>query len=75
MLEKLKEYFEREYKSTKRYLETLTTKAQKKHAVDITIHEMIGACTIIQFIDKILTFAEIDALYDEYRKKMKKLLD
>ena len=29
MLEKLKKYFEKEYKDTKRYLETLTTSAQK----------------------------------------------
>lgn len=75
MLEKIKEYFEREYKDTKSYLETLKTNRQKKHAVNITLHEMVGASTVIQFIDETLSFTEIDTLYWEYRKKLEKLLD
>lgn len=75
MLEKLKKYFERECKSTKKYLEILTTDAQKKRAVDITIHEMVGACTVIQIVDETLAFAEIEAMYQEYKKKLEKLLD
>ena len=75
MLEKLKKYFEREYKSTKQYLEVLTTDAQKKRAVNITIREMMGACTVIQIIDETLSIAEIEAMYQEYKKKLEKLLD
>ena len=36
---------------------------------------MVGACTVIQFIDETLAFAEIEAMYQEYKKKLEKLLD
>ena len=75
MLEKLKEYFEREYKSTKIYLESLATDEKKKLAVNITFREMMGACTLIQIIDETLSFAEIEAMYQDYKGKLEKLLD
>ena len=75
MLEKLKEYFEREYKGTKIYLESLPTDEKKKLAVNITFCEMMGACTLIQIIDESLAFADVEAMYQEYKNKLEKLLD
>ena len=75
MLEKLKEYFEREYRCTKIYLDSLLTNKKKELAVNITFCEMMGACTLIQIIDESLAFADVEAMYLEYKEKLEKLLD
>ena len=72
MLEKVKEFYEREYISTERYLKGKYC-GDKRMVVEKTISYFLGIAQFVQTIG--VKFEDIDVLYNIYKKKLEKLLD
>ena len=72
MLEKVKEYFESEYRDTVRGIERNYVWTTPQKLVDRAI---VNCLAVAQFSQTIgVTFAEVNALYDEYKEKLENLL-
>lgn len=75
MLDKVKNFYEEEYKSTLRWLssEHCKTKEDKIKSINYAIQRCLGIALFVQGLDT--SFEEIDTLYTEYRKKFCELLN
>lgn len=70
MLEKVREYYEMEYRDTVRALEKSWV-TDKKMAVWYAIQRCLGVAQFVQIAG--VSFEEIDALYDEFKEKLENL--
>lgn len=72
MLEKAKNFFEKEYKSTEWYLKNRTlfllSDAQVKEG---TVQRCLGVAQFVQQLG--VSFEEISPIYDEYKEKIESL--
>lgn len=73
MLEKVKEYYESEYKSTKGCIDRQVEWMTPAELVNVTLHQMLGIAQFVQTVG--VSYEEIDKLYTEYKEKLEKLLD
>lgn len=74
MTDKIKNFYEQEYKSTITWLssEYCKTKEDKIRSINYAIQRCLGVSLFAQGLD--VSFEEVDALYTEYRKKFYELL-
>lgn len=72
MLEKIREYYEMEYRDTARSIEKSWC-TDKKMAVWYAIQRCLGVAQFVQIAG--VSFEEIETLYDEIKEKLEKLLD
>lgn len=72
MLEKAKEYFEREYVDCVRAIERKYDWSTPKEFVWRAITDCLAVAMFVQTIG--VTYEEIDPLYMEYKKKLENLL-
>lgn len=73
MLDKIKDFFEEEYTSTKRYLKSPYAKGRERMVVDKSISRCLGVAQFVQNVG--VTYDDISPLYDIYKKKLELLLD
>lgn len=75
MIDKVKKFYESEYKSTIQWLssEYCKTPKDKKNSINNAIQRCLAVAFFVQELD--VPFKEIDPLYEEYRTKFYKLLD
>ena len=71
MLEKLKEYFEMEYKETKELLEKKPSWCQPKEVVSNSIQRCLGVAQFVQSVG--VKYEDLDC-YEEIREKLENLL-
>lgn len=72
MLEKVKEYFEREYIDTERAIERKYNWGTPKSFVERAITNCLAVAMFVQTIG--VSFEEVDPLYNEYKAKLENLL-
>ena len=74
MLDKVKDFYEKEYKNTLNWLgcEYCKTKENKIRSINYAIQRCLAVALFVQNFD--ITYEEVDVLYDEYRKKFYELL-
>ena len=73
MLNKLKEFFDSEYKSTKRWIETPYGKPYKKEAIKNALQRGLGAALFIQTIAANIEYKKVNELYEDYKEKIERL--
>ena len=73
MLNKIKDFFEEEYTSTKRYLKSPYAKGRERMVVDKSISRCLGVAQFVQGIG--VTYEEVDPVYNHYKKLFELLLD
>lgn len=75
MLDKLKEFFDNEYKSTKRWIESPYGKQykNKKDAINYALQRGLGASYFAESIGSKIEYKRIEELYNEYKEKIKRL--
>ena len=73
MLNKIKDFFEEEYTSTKRYLKSPYAKGRERMVVDKSISRCLGVAQFVQSVG--VTYDDVSPLYDIYKKKLELLLD
>ena len=73
MLDKIKDFFEDEYTSTKRYLKSPYAKGRERMVVDKSISRCLGVAQFAQSVG--VTYDDVSPLYDIYKKKLELLLD
>ena len=73
MLDKIKDFFEEEYTSTKRYLKSSYAKGRERMVVDKSISRCLGVAQFVQSVG--VTYDDVSPLYDIYKKKLELLLD
>ena len=73
MLNKIKDFFEEEYTSTKRYLKSPCAKGCERMVVDKSISRCLGVAQFVQNIG--VSYDDVSPLYDIYKKKLELLLD
>lgn len=73
MLNDIKTFFELEYSSTIKYLESPSAKGYERQAVDSAICRCLSVALFAQKIGA--PFEGIKFLYETYKKKLEKLLD
>lgn len=74
MIEKIRDYFEREYKDVKSVIDDNPWWATPKDLVNNSVQRMYGIVMFVQTVDDTIEFEELSDLYHEYRKKVEKLL-
>ena len=72
MLEKIREYYEMEYRDTARSIEKSWC-TDEKMAVWYAIQRCLGVAQFVQIAG--VSFEEIETLYDDIKEKLEKLLD
>lgn len=74
MLDKVKKFYEQEYKDTLNWLscEYCKTKENKIKSINNAIQRCLAIALFVQNCD--VTFEEVNVLYDEYREKFQELL-
>lgn len=72
MLEKVKEYFEREYIDAVRAIERKYNWGTPKSFVERAITDCLAVAMFAQTIG--VSFEEVDSLYNEYKAKLENLL-
>lgn len=72
MLEKVKEYFERQYIDTVRAIERKYNWGTPKSFVERAITDCLAVAMFVQTIG--VSFEEVDSLYNEYKAKLENLL-
>lgn len=72
MLEKVKEYFEREYIDTVRAIERKYDWGTPKSFVERAITNCLAVAMFAQTVG--VKFEEVDPLYNEYKEKLENLL-
>lgn len=72
MLEKIKQFYETEYKDTIRYINSPYLRTCKKEVVNNTVQRILGVAQFIQIACNI-PFEDIETLYEEYRCKLEDL--
>ena len=72
VLEKVKEYFEREYVDTVRAIERKYNWGTPKSFVERAITDCLAVAMFAQTIG--VSFEEVDPLYNEYKAKLENLL-
>lgn len=74
MLDKVKKFYEQEYKDTLNWLgcEYCKTKENKIKSINGAIQRCLGIALFVQNCG--VTFEEVNPLYDEYRMKFEELL-
>ena len=73
MLNKIKDFFEEEYTSTKRYLKSPYAKGRERMVVYKTISRCLG---VAQFVKNIgVSYEYINPVNEIYKKKLELLLD
>ena len=74
MLDKVKDFYEKEYKSTLNWLdcEYCKTRENKIKSINYAIQRCLAVALFVQNCG--VTFEEVDVLYDEYRAKFQELL-
>ena len=72
MLEKVKEYFEREYADTVRAIERKYNWGTPKSFVERAITDCLAVAMFAQTLG--VSFEEVDPLYNEYKAKLESLL-
>ena len=72
MLEKVKEYFEREYISTVRAIERKYSWGTPREFVNMGITNCLAVAMFSQSIG--VKFEDLDPLYNEYKEKLEALL-
>lgn len=72
MLEKVKEYFERQYIDTVRAIERKYNWGTPKSFVERAITDCLAVAMFAQTIG--VSFEEVDSLYNEYKAKLENLL-
>ena len=70
MLEKVREYYEMEYRDTVRSIEQSWV-TDKKMDIRHTIQRCLGVAQFVQSVG--VSFEEIDALYNEFKEKLENL--
>ena len=80
-ISKIKEYFEFEYKATKRVIESslsdddnykwIRTDTDRRHAVSQAIDRFLGVAFFVQYCD--IPYNVIDPLYNEYKDKLESI--
>ena len=76
MKEAMKEFFEREYRETKRVLEAKPSWMGKpSDIVWYSTQRCLGVAQFIQTCPNGLSFEEVEAPYEEVRKKLENLLE
>ena len=73
MLEKVKEFYESEYKATKLCIERQVEWMTPAKLVDVALHQLVGVAQFSQTIG--VSYEDISKLHEEYREKFGKLLD
>lgn len=73
MLEKLKEYYELEYRQTERALQASWV-TSKKDCVWYAIQRCLGVAQFAQIADEGLKFEDVENLYNIYKEKLENLL-
>lgn len=74
MLDKVIKFFEKEYKETKKYLESGGPVAMtRKDFIKTTQHSCLGVAFFAQEIG--IKFEDVNPHYEEIREKLEKLLD
>ena len=73
MLDKLKEFFDNEYKSTKRWIESPYGKQYKKEAIKNALQRGLGASFFAQYIG--IEYRDVGELYEDYKEKIERLGD
>ena len=71
MLEKARKFYEHEYKSVQRWLESKYC-FDKRQAIDNALQRCLGVCFFIQDFD--ISYEDASQLYDEYKEKIEKLI-
>lgn len=76
MLDKVKKFYENEYKSTLQWLssEYCKTPKNKKNSINNAIQRCLAIAFFVQNLDVPFKDKDIDPLYNEYRKKFYELL-
>ena len=73
MLRKVKDFFELEYTSTVRYLNSSYVKGNERMVVEKSISRCLGVAQFVQGIG--VTYEEVDPVYNHYKKLFELLLD
>ena len=73
MLNKIKDFFEEEYTSTKRYLKSPYAKGHERMVVYKTISRCLGVAQFVQNIG--VSYDDVNPVYKIYKKKLEFLLD
>lgn len=73
MLNKIKDFFEEEYTSTKRYLKSPYAKGRERMVVYKSISRCLGVAQFVQNIG--VSYEDINPVYEIYKKKLELLLD
>ena len=73
MLNKIKDFFEEEYTSTKKYLKSSYAKGRERMVVDKSISRCLGVAQFVQSVG--VTYDDVSPLYNIYKKKLELLLD
>ena len=74
MLDKVKKFYEQEYKDTLNWLgcEYCKTKKDKIKSINNAIQRCLAIALFVQGLD--VTYEEVNPLYEEYRMKFEELL-
>lgn len=72
MLEKIREYFEEEYNDTKRLIDNDSPIIDRQNCSWYAMQRCLGVMRFVQTVG-ISSFAEVEPLFEEYRKKFQQL--
>ena len=73
MLNKIKDFFEEEYTSTKKYLKSPYAEGCERMVVYKNISRCLGVSLFVQNIG--VSYEDINPVYEIYKKKLELLLD